>query len=283
MTVRGWRIISSASSWSSLATGCRKNSVEVLLERQVDHGLGRCCAALARDLGHRAVRAVHGVEHEEPVVVGRPRLGADAARPSRSRRGLDQPAAQLGVAQLPLLLVERQRADLLPLRQAVERQLGLERQQRAERAAVRLGEHAPARRGGLVEQRRGTCARRPGDAAPAEHAERDRPPGLHGEVAQPRVVLAQRRDRRRRGPTSSPASSKMPALSSPMTPTSRRTSSQLASAAGHRAAVGRLVARRARGGEADGAGAERVAQLALHRAQIVLGRPAPSNARSPIA
>src|SRR5207249_8064037 len=40
--------------------------------------------------------------------------------------------------------------------------------------------------------------------------------------------------------------------------------------AGHGPPVGRLVARRAGSGEADGAGADRVAQLALHGSEIVL-------------
>ena len=42
-------------------------------------------------------------------------------------------------------------------------------------------------------------------------------------------------------------------------------------AAGDRAVVGRLVVRRCDGREADGAGAQRVAQLARHRREVVLG------------
>ena len=58
-TARGCRIISSATSWSSLAIGVQEEDAEVRLEAEVDHGLGRVDAALARDLGHRAVRSLH--------------------------------------------------------------------------------------------------------------------------------------------------------------------------------------------------------------------------------
>ena len=123
-----------------------------------------------------------------------------AWRPSRSLEASTSWRRSSGSRSLRLLLVERQRAELLPHRQPVERQLGLEREQRGERAAVHLREHAPARGGGLVEQVQVRAARRPGASAPAEHAERDRPPALDGEVAQPHVVVAQARDRRRCGP-----------------------------------------------------------------------------------
>ena len=56
-TERGCRIISSTWSWFSLASGWTKKQLEVALQRQVDHGLDGVDAALARDLGDRAVRA----------------------------------------------------------------------------------------------------------------------------------------------------------------------------------------------------------------------------------
>src|SRR3989442_290854 len=87
------------------------------------------------------------------------------------------------------LLGERELAQLLPHRQIVERHLGLEREQRAQRAAVGLGEHAAAGSRGLVEQVHVLLpdARH---ATPAEDAERDRASRLDGEVAQADVVVA---------------------------------------------------------------------------------------------
>src|SRR5690242_21466162 len=39
-----------------------EEQVEILRQRQIDHGLGRMLATLARDLGDRAVRTFHRVE-----------------------------------------------------------------------------------------------------------------------------------------------------------------------------------------------------------------------------
>ena len=61
---------------------------------------------------------------------------------------------------------------------------------------MHLGEHAPAGGGRLV-QKREILPPHVGHAAPAEHAERDRAPGLDREIAQPRVVLAKPRIVRR--------------------------------------------------------------------------------------
>src|SRR5262245_38717053 len=153
-------------------------------------------AALACDLGHRAVRALYRVEDEQPVVVWRLRLRSHRTSTVAGAGGLDEPAAQVGIAKLSPLLVEREGAEILPQGQAIERHLSLEREQRGERAAVDLGEHAPAGRGRLVEQGQ---IRAPdiGHAAPAEHSEGHRPARLHSEVAQPHVILAQTRVRGR--------------------------------------------------------------------------------------
>ncbi len=228
-----------------------------------------CWLRSLRHLGHRAVRALHGVEHEEAVELGGPGLRADGTAAVARARGLDQPAAQLGVAQLPPLLVERQGAQLLPHGETVEGELGLEREQGAQPAAVDLGEHAPAQGRRLVEQGQ-VLAPDVGAVAPAEHAEGDGPPRLHGQVAQPEVILAQ----------TGIAGGAVHALAGQL----EDARVQLAHdadeaphlvpggrAARHGPAVGRLVGRRARGGEADGAGAQGVAQLALHRLEVVLG------------
>src|SRR4030095_6895749 len=129
-----------------------EEEIEILRQREVDHGLGRMLAALAGDLGDRAMRSLDRVEDEEPVVVGELGLGAERAAAVALAGGGDEPAAHLGVTKLAPLLGERERPNVLPLRQMVERRLGLEREQSGERAAVHLGEHAPAGGGGLVEQ-----------------------------------------------------------------------------------------------------------------------------------
>jgi len=47
-------------------------------------------AALARDLGHRLVRRIHRVHHEEPLVGGLPGLGAERLAGVALAGGLDQ-------------------------------------------------------------------------------------------------------------------------------------------------------------------------------------------------
>ena len=96
----------------------------------------------------------------------------------------------------PALLGERQRAELLPHREPIEGHLRLEREQRAQRAAVDLGEHPPARGGRLVEKGE-VLSPDVGHAAPGEDAEGDRSPGLDREIAQAGVILAQPRIARR--------------------------------------------------------------------------------------
>jgi hypothetical protein len=96
--------------------GLQEEQVQVFLQRQVDHGLGRVLAALPGDLGHGAMGPLHRVEHEEPVVIGRPRLGAQGAPVIARARALYEATSQVGVAQAPPLLVEGQGAELLPHR-----------------------------------------------------------------------------------------------------------------------------------------------------------------------
>ena len=185
-------------------------------------------------------------------------------------RGFDQLAAQLRIAQAALLLLDRQRADVFPQRQAIERHLRLERKKRAQRTGVRLREHAPAHRRRLVEQIEIFLpgARR---FAPAEDAEGDRTPGIDGQIAQPRMPFAY---------TGVPGVA-VHAFAGDLEQTGVQFAhrahepAHLVPAglpARHRAAVGRLVARRARGREADGAGIDRIAHLAFHRLQVVFGR-----------
>jgi len=53
------------------------------------------------------VRPLDGVEDEDPLVGGGPRLRADSAPLVALVRGLDQAPAQIGIAQAARLLVER--------------------------------------------------------------------------------------------------------------------------------------------------------------------------------
>ncbi len=72
------------------------------------------------------------------------------------------------------------------------------------------------------------------------------------------------------------------APSSPITPTNSPHFVPVREAARHRMSVGRLMVARARGGEADRAGADRSAHFALHRCEVIFGVASLSNARSPI-
>jgi len=70
-----------------------EEDIEILRQREVDHGLGRMLAALAGDLGDRAMRSLHGIEHEEPVVVSELWLGPDWPAPVVPTRRRDEPTA----------------------------------------------------------------------------------------------------------------------------------------------------------------------------------------------
>jgi hypothetical protein len=87
--------------------GMHEEALEVLLQRQIDHRLGRIDAALPRDLGDRAVRALHLVVHVDPLVGERPRLGAEGALVGRLAGALDQHPLGRGIAQALQLLGQR--------------------------------------------------------------------------------------------------------------------------------------------------------------------------------
>ena len=146
--------------------------------------------AFSRDLRHRAMRPLDGVEDEQPVVFGAPCLCADASPVVADLGRLDEPAAPLGVVQATRCSASGSARNSFQTGSLVERQLGPEREQRAERAAVDLREHPPARRRRFVEQGE-VLAPDVGHAAPAEYAERDRPSTLYGELAQADVIVAQ--------------------------------------------------------------------------------------------
>ncbi len=248
-----------------------EETLEVPLEREVDHRLGRIDTALARDLGHRTVRARDVVVEEDPLVGERPRFGPEGPALGRFVGALDQTTPRLGVAQALSLLGQRQRAERLPRREVVERQLALERQHDVEPAAVHLGEHPPARGRGLVEQLHVTAPHR-GRLQAAEHAPRDGPPGLDREVAQAHVIVAEAGEIAElaadglAGQLEDPGVHLAHHADEPPDLAPRR------QPAGDRPAIGRFVDRRARGREAHRAGADRVAELALHRAKVVLRR-----------
>src|SRR4029077_17020883 len=174
-------------------------------------------------------------------------------------RGLDQPAAQLRIAEAPLLLVERQGAQILPHGQPVERQLGLEREERGEPPAVHLGEHPAAGGGGLLEER-GVGPPDVWRVLSAEEAERDGTSGLDGELAQAAVVVLE----------AGIAQLAVHALARDLEDARVHLAHDAdkatdlvprGDAARDRATVGRFVARRARRREAHGACGERAAQL----------------------
>ena len=178
-----------------------EEEVEVLLEREVDHRLDRMLRRARARPRPPSGAGPPRCRRRRSSRSRRPRLGAERRwRPSRSPRGLDQPAAQLGIAQPLLLLGERQRAQLLPHRQAVERQLGLEREQRGERRGCAPGRTCARPRRRSRRAGRGTCARRRARRARLKRPKVIGPARLDGEVAQPRVVVAQAGIARRRGP-----------------------------------------------------------------------------------
>ena len=134
--------------------------LEILLEGQVDHRLDRIDSALARNLGHRAVRALGGIHDEGPLVRGRARLGADRAALVALACGGDQTAAHLGVRGAGASAGRAASARISRhTGQAIERQAGLEREHDRERAAVDLGEHPAAAAPPSPRAGRGRCAR----------------------------------------------------------------------------------------------------------------------------
>ena len=246
--------------------GLEEEALQVLLEGEVDHGLHGTHAALARDLRHGAVRSLGRVHEEDPLVGGGPRLGSDGLALVALPRGLDEPALHLRVAQPALLLFQRQRPQLLPHGQAVEGQAGLEREHHGEGAAVHLGEHAATRGSRLLEEA-DVLPPEIGGLAAAEEAPGDGAAGVDGEIAQPHVIVAQ--------PLLIVAESLAGDLEDAGVHLAHdaHEPSHLVprgEAAGHGAAIGGLVARRARGRQAHGAGGQPAPQLLLHRSQVIL-------------
>src|SRR5437867_12234440 len=76
-----------------------EETLEVPLEREVDHRLGRIDTALARDLSHRTVRARDVVVEEAPLAGARPRLVPQGPALGRYVGALDQTTPRLGVAE----------------------------------------------------------------------------------------------------------------------------------------------------------------------------------------
>ena len=124
MTVRGCFITRLTPSASNGAFGLHEELLEVGLEREVDHQLDRVDAACARPARRRWGSAARP---RRAPACGRSRACGPRRR-WRGRRGrcapaYTKPGAHVGIAQRVALLVERERADLLPLGQRVERQL----------------------------------------------------------------------------------------------------------------------------------------------------------------
>src|SRR5262249_16309423 len=145
-------------------------------------------AALPRHLRHRLVRPLHGVHDEEPVVDGRTRLRAEGLPRVTLARSLHQAAPQLRIAQTLLLLVEGQGAEFLPHGKPVEGELRLEGENGGAPAAMHLAEHAPACRRRLLEELQ-IAAPDVRRVLATEDAEGDGAPRLHGQLAEPAVII----------------------------------------------------------------------------------------------
>jgi hypothetical protein len=77
--------------------------------------------AFAREIRDPPMRPLDRIEHEDPVVVRRTRLGAHCRALIALLRPPDQPPPHGPVGELPVLLSERLRAEFAPTRQLVER------------------------------------------------------------------------------------------------------------------------------------------------------------------
>ena len=245
-----------------------EEAFEVFFQRQVDVGLDRVLPPLRGQFGDRAVRRHRAVENgEHPFVVRGARFGAHGLAGFRRRivGGVDQLAAPLRGTQRRGLFGQRQRAQVAPDRQLVERRDRLERLQDADRPAVHLEEHASAGRGRLVGQReeRPPVVRR---FRRAEHAERHGDARIHGQRLEAVAILldARRveagvfaRDFEHAGVEFTQHADEAAHLVPVGQP------------AGDGLPVGRLVVARAGRGEPRGAGLDRAAYLALHGREIV--------------
>src|SRR5262245_35018862 len=126
------------------------------------------------------MRTLGRIHDEDPIVPGATWLGADRPSLVPFPRGVHELAPEPRIAQPTLLLVERQRAELAPDREAVEGQVGPEREHDAERAAVDLGEHAAAGRRRPIEKIE-VDTPDPRRFPPAEETPGYRAPGLDGQ------------------------------------------------------------------------------------------------------
>ena len=228
MTARGWRNArSSTVSSCGYRLGWMNSWSQSDLEGQVDHGLDRVHAPL----GGRC-RPPTGWGAGPGGRPGCPR--SRAAGPGRRRRSTRRsrrawprrPGARAssGSRRALQLLVLRERPEVVPGRQQVEGQPGLERQQHRDAPAVGLGDTAgPPAAGGVVEEVEQVVG-----VAGRHQAEGDRAPGSRRPApACGRATGPAPRGRAADMPPSAP--SKMPAPRSPMTATSWTTSSHAAS------------------------------------------------------
>ena len=177
-------------------------------QREVDHHLDRVLASRLRKLLDRRIIPVDAVQDVQIGIVrlagiGRCRPAAleDVVARLHTLFGGHQLAAYLRIGQAPLLLVERQVADLAPCRQYVERQIGFQREDRVDRACRALAEHAAAGRHGLVDVARLISpARRIVSLLGGQHAEHDRTLVGQRHLTQPREERTMRRAARDVGP-----------------------------------------------------------------------------------
>ena len=283
-SARGCFMIASRCSGSRLAMTCTKNCSKFGLERQVDHHArpGPCPSSAARSATVGFGR--HGLfEDADPVVVGLAGLGADGrgrsrrrgrparagpAAPGRGRRG---PARRAAGPAPPATRAARRTGSRVFHDSSTENSRAWAwahiwppgRGGRVDELELAPPVVAVAGRGQHAERERHAGARRPGRAG--GRRTRPAPPGSLERAA------------------GSWAISNMPVPTSPMHADQRRDLVPVA----RREATGRSSEVSwfggAAGGEADGAGPQRVAQLAGHDGQVVVATASSSKARSPMA
>src|SRR5690606_16444352 len=95
-----------------------------------------------RRLGDRGIRGNGLVEDTHALELGRSRFAPDRLPVATLVGALHELLDERRIGEAASLLLERQRAQLPPDRQAVERQLRAERGHRADAAAVGEAEHA---------------------------------------------------------------------------------------------------------------------------------------------
>ncbi len=173
-------------------------------QRQVDHDLDRMLAARLGELVDRGIVPVDALHREQVGIVGLARIRGRrtaaledvVARLHRAPRPRPARGAPTGRASFFICSASGRRADRLPRRQDVERQVGLQREDGVDRARRALAEHAAAGGDrvvdvlGLVLPARGIVA-----LLGRQHAEHDRP--LVG-PAPPCAAARGRRDGARR-------------------------------------------------------------------------------------